>query len=174
MVLRRLVLQLRWVSGMAACLRAGLALRPGCDGLPPLCCQNQSRPEERGADSSPLFYPWGSHLTHLQLGVQPETPGHPCMDFWGFLFGSLCDLLLHIPATSVSPNSDTSPELSGARVPAWVLLPSATTPRGPSGGSRNRHGAASCPVAQRPALCTAHRPAPRQSRPTLVQFPSCL
>lgn len=150
---------LGWPCVRGVTLLASLLHAQVCDGLSPLSCQHQSHPGERSSDSSPLFYPWGSHLTHLQLGVQPETQRHPRIDFWGFLSGSLCVLLPHISATSVSLNSDTSPELSGTSVRVWVLLPNATIPRGPSGESRNSHGAASFPVAQRPALGTAHRSA---------------
>lgn len=109
---------------MAACLRAGLAVRSGRDpfgvstahpGVRRTLSPVLAEPGER---SSPLFYPWGSRLPHLQPGVQPETRGHPRTGFWGFLSGSLCVLLPHIPATSVSLLSDTSPELSGTSVPA--------------------------------------------------------
>lgn len=149
---------------MAACLRAGLAVRPGRDpfgvstahpGVQRTLSPVLAEPGER---SSPLFYLWGSRLPHLQPGVQPETRGHPRTGFWGFLSGSLCVLLPHIPATSVSLLSDTSPELSGTSVPAWwVPLPDATTRRGPSGENRSSRGAASSPVAQRPTLCAAPR-----------------
>lgn len=84
---------------MAAGLRAGLALRPGCDpfGI------STERPGVRLTLSSvlselvpsrgtwhqqlPLLYLWGSHLTPLQHGVQPETQGQIS---GAFCLGTLC------------------------------------------------------------------------------------
>lgn len=88
-----------------------------CDGISSLGCQNAgtSQPWVSSGNATltapPCSLLVGSHLTHLQLGVQPESDRSLYRFLGLFVWVALCSAPT-IPATSVSLNSGLSPELS--------------------------------------------------------------